>query len=94
MLSWSTILYGALMSAVLTVPAVAVLNRITTARAGWWPVALTAAAASFVGPLAWNSILRSTGGRAFFHDAPISVLPASWQDTGSGCSPSLRQPCS
>src|SRR4051812_1843665 len=29
-------------------------------------------------------ILRSAGAPTFFHDAPVAVLPASWQDTGSG----------
>jgi hypothetical protein len=44
----------------------------------------TGAAAAALGPLAWNAILRSVGGREFFVDAPILVFPVSWQDTGSG----------
>jgi hypothetical protein len=36
------------------------------------------------GPIAWNAILRATHASTFFTDAPIVVLPTSWQDTGSG----------
>jgi len=32
----------------------------------------------------WNAILHRVEGHEFFVDAPISVMPASWQDTGSG----------
>jgi hypothetical protein len=45
---------------------------------------VTAGLSAFLGPLAWNAILHDVGGTGFFHDAPVSVLPASWQDTGSG----------
>jgi len=34
--------------------------------------------------VAWNAILRATHAAEFFTDAPLAVLPASWQDTGSG----------
>jgi hypothetical protein len=34
--------------------------------------------------LAWNAILHAAHGADFFTDAPLAVLPASWQDTGSG----------
>jgi hypothetical protein len=40
--------------------------------------------ATAVGPIAWNAILRATHASQFFTDAPVAVLPASWQDTGSG----------
>jgi hypothetical protein len=40
--------------------------------------------ASAAGPIAWNAILRATHASQFFTDAPVAVLPASWQDTGSG----------
>jgi hypothetical protein len=40
--------------------------------------------ATAVGPLAWNAILRATHASQFFTDAPLRLLPASWQDTGSG----------
>jgi hypothetical protein len=42
------------------------------------------AISALAGPLAWNMILRAAHGNQFFTDAPIAVLPASWQDTGSG----------
>jgi hypothetical protein len=78
MLGWSTILYGAALSA-LAAGALALLvppRRIA--------VIATCALGAFAGPLAWNAILRATGGSSFFVDAPIAVMPASWQDTGSG----------
>jgi hypothetical protein len=34
--------------------------------------------------LGWNAILRATHASQFFTDAPLRLLPASWQDTGSG----------
>ena len=78
MISWPTILYGA----VLTLGLVAAAEWLI-ARASWAAV-LAAATASAAGALAWNAILHATGGHGFFVDAPIAVLPASWQDTGSG----------
>jgi len=36
------------------------------------------------GPLLWNAILHRVEGREFFVDAPVAVMPASWQDLGSG----------
>jgi hypothetical protein len=47
-------------------------------------VILTAVLATAVGPLGWNAILRATHASQFFTDAPLRLLPASWQDTGSG----------
>lgn len=79
MLSWSTITYGAALSAVgagILVAAAARPRRV--------PVIATAVASAFGGPLAWNAILRATGGTSFFHDAPIAAFPISWQDTVSG----------
>ena len=79
MLSWATITYGAGLSAVVAGIVVAVASRPRR------PVVVaTAIASAFLGPLAWNSILRATHGNSFFHDAPIAVFPVSWQDTGSG----------
>jgi hypothetical protein len=46
-------------------------------------VVATGAIAATLGPLAWNIILRHTGGN-FFVDAPGYVFPISLQDTGSG----------
>jgi len=76
-LTWSTIVYGAALSAVLAGVAVFGLSR----RAS---VAVAASVAGAVGPFGWNAVLRATHAGEFFTDAPIRVLPASWQDTGSG----------
>lgn len=79
MISWATILYGAAITAVLT--ATCLIFAIRERR----PLVLSAAvAASAIGPIAWNAILKATGGIGFFTDAPIVVFPVSWQDTGSG----------
>lgn len=78
MLGWSTILYGAALSALLA----GVLALLVRPRR--IAVVATCALGAFAGPLAWNAILRATGGSSFFVDAPIAVMPASWQDTGSG----------
>jgi len=78
-LSWSTIFYGATVSAIAAAALVAV--SIKPRRVA---LIATAAGGAFLGALAWNAILHNVGGTSFFHDAPISVLPASWQDTGSG----------
>ena len=78
MISWGTILYGAALSAGVAAVALFVLGERR-------PVVLcVAVAAAFVGPIGWNAVLRATHAREFFTDAPISVVPASWQDTGSG----------
>jgi hypothetical protein len=78
MLSWASILYGAALSAALAGVALAVLARRQAA------VIAAGVAATLVGPIAWNAILRATHASQFFTDAPVAVLPASWQDTGSG----------
>jgi hypothetical protein len=78
-ISWSTILYGALLSGL------AAGALVFSVRRDRRPDLLgAAAAAGFLGPLAWNAILHRVEGREFFVDAPLGVLPASWQDTGSG----------
>ncbi len=79
MLSWAVIAYGAALSALLAVLLVGLAAR--ERRPG---VLLTVAAAAFAGPVAWNAILRATVANQFFVDAPVPVLPVSWQDTGSG----------
>jgi hypothetical protein len=79
MLSWASILYGAALSAVVAGVALAVL-----ARPRQPALILTGALATGIGPLAWNAILRATHASQFFTDAPLRLLPASWQDTGSG----------
>ncbi len=78
MLAWSQILYGATLSAL----AAAVLTALPRPRQT--TVIATAALGAFAGPVAWNAILHTTHATTFFTDAPIAVLPASWQDTGSG----------
>jgi hypothetical protein len=79
MISWTTILYGAALSAILAAAIVAVAARRQRLSAG-----LGAAIGAAAGPIAWNAMLRSTHASSFFTDAPIAVMPASWQDTGSG----------
>jgi hypothetical protein len=76
-LDWSQILYGAALSGL----AAGVLALIVTRDRG---AALVAVVAGFAAPVAWNAILRTTHAKEFFTDAPVRVLPASWQDTGSG----------
>ena len=79
MISWGTILAGAAMTAAITTAALLVIGRERR------PAILVAAiAASALAPIAWNAVLRATHASEFFTDAPIAVLPASWQDTGSG----------
>jgi hypothetical protein len=78
MIGWGQILYGAALSAVAAALLVALVKpRRRATIAG-------AAAAAIVGPVAWNAILHATHAATFFTDAPVVVLPASWQDTGSG----------
>jgi hypothetical protein len=79
MISWGTIVYGAVLSAVAAAALVAGVVRPRRLA-----VIATAAAGALVGPVAWNAVLRATHGREFFTDAPIAVVPASWQDAGSG----------
>jgi hypothetical protein len=78
-LPWSTVGYGAVLSAVLAGVLVALAVRPRR------PAVIAAVAlASALGPLAWNAILNRLGAAEFFVDAPIPVFPISWQDTGSG----------
>jgi len=77
-ISWATIGYGAALSALLA----AVLTAIPTPRRR--AVTAVAAISAAVGPLAWNAIVHTVHAPNFFTDAPVAVLPASWQDTGSG----------
>ena len=79
MISWTTILYGALLSAVAAALLVFVVRRDRR------PELLAAAAlAGALGPFLWNAILHRVGADEFFVDAPVAIMPASWQDTGSG----------
>ncbi len=79
MISWGTILYGAVLSALFALAAAFLIGR-ERRRLQLAVVVLSALA----GPIAWNAVLHSAGGDTFFHDAPIAVFPVSWQDVGSG----------
>jgi hypothetical protein len=79
MLSWGTMIYGAVLSALLAAVAFAVVVRPRRPA-----VIATAGLGALAGPLAWNAILHAAHGGQFFTDAPIAIMPASWQDTGSG----------
>jgi hypothetical protein len=78
-LTWATILYGAFLSALAAALIVVALRRDRR-----FDVIAAAALSGAAGPLLWNGILHRVGGSEFFVDAPVAVLPASWQDTGSG----------
>jgi hypothetical protein len=79
LISWGTISYGAFLSAIAAALLVFAVRRERR-------VDLLAASASSgaLGPILWNAILHRVGAREFFVDAPVAVMPASWQDTGSG----------
>ena len=79
MISWTTILYGAVLSGL-----VAALFVFAVRRDRRFDLLAAAAFSGAVGPLLWNAILHHIGGSEFFVDAPLTVMPASWQDTGSG----------
>ncbi|MFI9815872.1 hypothetical protein [Saccharothrix variisporea] len=79
MSSWSTVAYGAALSAVLAAVVVGLLVRPRLPL-----VVVTAGVAAGLGPAAWNAILNAVDAPGFFTDAPIAVFPVSWQDTGSG----------
>jgi hypothetical protein len=79
MIAWSTIAYGAALSALLAAVVVGLAARTNRVSA-----ALAAAIGAAVGPICWNAILHATHASTFFTDAPIRLMPASWQDTGSG----------
>jgi len=78
MIEWGTILYGAMLSALLAAVALVATGERRRFIVG------VGALSTLIAPIAWNAILRATHARQFFTDAPIAVLPASWQDTGSG----------
>lgn len=79
MISWESILYGAALSA-----AAATLLVFAARRDRRYDLLAAAAVSGAVGPLTWNAILHRVEGREFFVDAPVAVIPASWQDTASG----------
>ena len=77
MIGWSSIAYGAALSAMFTAAVAALVTRRLL-------VTVMLAVAAAAGPLGWNAVLRATHAREFFTDAPVAVFPISWQDTGSG----------
>jgi hypothetical protein len=79
MISWGVIAYGSALSALVAGLMVGAVARGHRLAAG-----LTAAIGTAAGATAWNAILYATHGDSFFTDAPVAVMPASWQDTGSG----------
>lgn len=79
MIAWTTILRGAALTALFSA-----LALLVVAREHRPSVLSLAVAASALGPVTWNAILRATHASRFFTDAPIAVFPVSWQDTGSG----------
>src|SRR5215208_3733221 len=79
MISWGTIVYGAVLSAV-----AAVVLVFASRRDRRFDVLAAVAISGFLGPFLWNAILHRIEAREFFVDAPLAVMPASWQDTGSG----------
>jgi hypothetical protein len=78
-ISWTTIFYGAFLSAV-----AAALLVFAVRRDRRFDLLAAAALSGAVGPFLWNAILHRVDGREFFVDAPVSIMPASWQDTVSG----------
>jgi hypothetical protein len=76
--TWGAVAFGVVLSAIVAAAALWILLRERRPS-----VLLTAALASLAAPLAWDVILRHTGGD-FFVDAPGVVFPISLEDTGSG----------
>lgn len=79
MLAWTTISYGAALSAL-----VALVLVFLAARERRPATLIAVAVGAFAGPFAWNALLREVNAPQFFVDAPLPVFPVSWQDTGSG----------
>ena|SRR5436305_9010164 len=79
MIGWGQIGYGAVLSGLLAAIALALV-----ARPHRLPAALGGGIATVAGAAGWNAILHAAHGERFFTDAPVRLLPASWQDTGSG----------
>jgi hypothetical protein len=76
--SWGAVAFGVVLSGILAAAALALISRERRVS-----VLAGAGLAAAVGPLAWDLILRHTGGD-FFVDAPGLVFPISLEDTGSG----------
>jgi hypothetical protein len=80
MITWGTILYGAVLSGA----AAGVALVLLAGRQRSVPVLVAGVVAAVACPIGWNAILRATHASNFFTDAPLAVFPASWQDFGSG----------
>ena len=76
--TWGATIWGIAASAILAAAAVRLLLRERRPA-----VLAVSALVAELGPLAWDLILRHTGGD-FFVDAPGYVFPVSFEDTGSG----------
>lgn len=79
MLAWTTISYGAALSAL-----AGLILAFLVARERRPGTLAAVAVGAFAGPFAWNAILRTVNAPQFFVDALLPVFPVSWQDTGSG----------
>jgi len=79
-LSWGTIVYGAVLSGF----AAGLLVYAAVRRDRRFDLVAASAVSATLGAFLWNAILHRVEGREFFVDAPVAVMPASWQDTGSG----------
>jgi len=77
-IEWGTVLYGAGLTLVLVPLGPVALRERSLPVIGI--CALTAACAA----VAWNAVLIDADAGGFFIDAPIAVIPVSWQDTGTG----------
>ena len=76
--AWGATIWGVVASG-----ALAVLGARFLLRERRPSVLVATAIAALLGPLFWDLILRHTGGK-FFVDAPGTVFPVSYEDTGSG----------
>jgi hypothetical protein len=76
--SWGAVVFGVAVSGLAAGVAVALLLRERRPS-----VLVAAGLGAAAAPLAWDVILRHTGGD-FFVDAPGVVFPISLEDTGSG----------
>jgi len=79
LIGWGSIAYGAALSGLAAAGLLALALRERRAA-----VLFVGAASAVLGPVAWNAILHGVDARGFFVDAPVTIVPVSWQDTGSG----------
>ena len=77
-IGWGTVLYGAALTLVLVALGALALRERSL------PVIATCALTAACAAIAWNAVLIDADAGGFFVDAPIAVIPVSWQDTGTG----------